>query len=102
VSKRSDAELEHQPRRQAKTAQPNPDFPKRFGGWILERGGDLVWGFVVLKVWGIAESRSGHEGRATVCDVAGLYLRGLENTKKTIGPIFNNTTDREHDPLSYF
>lgn len=50
-------ELEYQPRRQARTAQPNPDFPKRFGGWIVERGGDMVGSFVVLKVWGIAESR---------------------------------------------
>jgi hypothetical protein len=49
--------------------------------------------FVVLMVWRNAESgSSAHEGRATVCDVAGLYLSGLENTKKTVRPILNNTT----------
>ena len=59
--------------------------------------------FVVLRVWGIAESRSSraHEGRATVCVVGGTVLArtrqhqpGLDNTKRTIGPIFINTTDR--------
>lgn len=30
-----------------------------------------------------------------VCDVAGLYLRGLEKTKKTIGPILNSTTTQQ-------
>ena len=47
-----------------------------------------------------SQSRLGHEGRATVCAVRDLlastrvHQPGLENTKKTIGPIFINTTDR--------